>query len=166
MDRNGLTDELKLVTGKSLLHWSVLLDQEEITACTQLLRPKTLAITGKQWSNIGYRGQIGEEPNEVCQFGVERVVEPRSDWDGVIGIEEIRGGRIVENDARVQRTSEHRQVLGSLLASVKELYTVPTDLDIVSSVIIATFSEQSMCDCLVHVNLVENWIGVLERCEL
>jgi hypothetical protein len=89
----------------------VLFAQEEITACMQLLRPKTLAITGQQRSNIGYRGQIGEKPNEVRQLGVKRIIEPRSDWDGVIGIEEIGGGRIVENDARVQRTSEHRQVL-------------------------------------------------------
>jgi hypothetical protein len=41
-----------------------------------------------------------------------------------------------------------------------------TNLDIVSSVIIATLAEQSMRDCLVHVNLIEHRIGVLKNCEL
>lgn len=45
---------------------------------------------------------------------------------------------------------------------MNEVYGTTTDLDIVSSVIVATLSEQPMGDRLVYIDLVEHRVGILK----
>jgi hypothetical protein len=73
-------------------------------------------------------------------------IEPRRYWYCIIGMENVRGRGIVEDDSVTYRTTELREVF-----------------DIVALVVIATLSEQPVCDNTVDIQLVQHRVGVLKE---
>lgn len=63
--------------------------------------------------------------------------KPTADWHSMLGVEDIGGWRVVDDD----RLSEISADLGKIL-------------DVISLVIITTFSEQTMMDNVVDVQLI------------
>jgi hypothetical protein len=63
-----------------------------------------------------------------------RVVEPRGDWHGVVRVEDVRRGRVVQDNRVGNRTAQLRQIL-----------------DIIPLVIITALAEQSMRDDMMDI---------------
>ena len=49
--------------------------------------------------------EILEERTKIGEFSVVRVVEPRRDWDGVVRVEYVGRGRVVEDDGVADRST-------------------------------------------------------------
>ena len=73
-----------------------------------------------------------------------RIRKPAADGHGVLGVEDVGGGRVVDDDGILQVTSDLRQVL-----------------DVVSLVVVAAFAEQAVVDNLVDVELVQEGVAIL-----
>lgn len=73
-----------------------------------------------------------------------RIREPTADWYGVLGVEDIRGWRVVDDDGVFEVASNLGQVF-----------------DVVSLMVVATFAEKTMVDNVVDVQLVQQRITVL-----
>lgn len=73
-----------------------------------------------------------------------RIREPTADWHGVLGVEDIRGWRVVDDDGVFEVASNLGQVF-----------------DVVSLMVVATFAEKTMVDNVVDVQLVQQRITVL-----
>lgn len=56
-------------------------------------------------------GQLLEYGDERVQLGVVRVVVPRNAWQGVLRLEEVRVGGVVDDDDVFDGTTQPRQVL-------------------------------------------------------
>ena len=75
-----------------------------------------------------------------------RVVKPRRDRNGVIGMEDVRCWRVVDDDGLLELAPDLRQIL-----------------DVVALVVVAAFSEQAVVHDLVDVQLVQQRIAVLRN---
>lgn len=83
---------------------------------------------------------------QVGQFRVVRVVEPARDGDGVVGVEDVRGWAVVDDDGLPDRPPE----LGEVLY-------------VVALVVVARLAEEAVLDDFVDVELVEHRVRVLEH---
>lgn len=64
--------------------------------------------------------------------------EPTADGHGVLWVEDVRGGRVIDNDGILQVSANLGQVL-----------------DVISLVVVAALTEESMVDNLVDIELVQ-----------
>jgi hypothetical protein len=55
--------------------------------------------------------EVGEEGNEVCEFRIVRVVEPRRDGDRIVRVEDIGSWGVVEDDSVGNGAAELGEVL-------------------------------------------------------
>lgn len=62
-------------------------------------------------ADIVHGPEIGQERNKVRELGVVRVVEPSRDGYGVVRVEDVGCGRVVDNDARLHRPTKLREIL-------------------------------------------------------
>jgi hypothetical protein len=62
-------------------------------------------------ANLG-AGEVLEDGYQVEQLIVVSIREPAADWDGVLGMEDVRCRRVVDNDGVLQIPADLRQVLG------------------------------------------------------
>lgn len=62
-------------------------------------------------TNVVHLRQVCKHADHVHQFGVVRIVEPRGHRDGVLWVKDVGGGRVVDDDAVVDRPPQLRQVL-------------------------------------------------------
>jgi len=95
----------------------------------------------------GRASQVFEDGNEIQKLVVVRIRKPAADRDGVLGVEYVRRGRVVDDDG---------------------VFEVPADLgeilDIVALVVVATFSEEPVVDYLVDVQLIQQRVAILSHC--
>ncbi len=75
--------------------------------------------------------------------------EPAADGNGVLGVEDVGCGRVVDDDGVFQIPPDLRQVL-----------------DVVALVVVAALAEQPVVDNLVDVQLVQQGIAILEKLRL
>ena len=61
--------------------------------------------------NVFDFGEFLKEGYQVPELRVVHVIEPGSHWDGVVRVEDIRGGRVVHDHDFVQITTQSTQVL-------------------------------------------------------
>jgi hypothetical protein len=108
-----------------------------------------------------------------------RVVEPGRDRDGVVRVEDVGRGRVVDDDRVLHRATELREVLSRVERSGRqecatshtprfltkrersEKEKPPTHLNVVPLVVVAALPEQPVLHNAVDVELVENGVGVL-----
>lgn len=74
------------------------------------------------------------------------VREPAAYGEGMLWMEDVGGGRIVDNDSVLQVTSELREIL-----------------DIVALMVVATISEETMMDDGMNVKLVKKRVAILRN---
>ena len=73
-----------------------------------------------------------------------RIGKPAADGHGMLGVEDVRCGRVVDDDGVLQVTSDLREVF-----------------DVVSLVVVAALAEQPVVDNLVDVELIKERIAIL-----
>lgn len=73
--------------------------------------PARLSGAVEDAADIGYRGEVREEGDEIGELGVVRVVEPRGYGDSVVRVEDVRRGRVVEDDRVPDGAAELGEVL-------------------------------------------------------
>ena len=114
-------------------------------------------------SNIVNSSQIREEWNEVSQFRVVRIVEPRGNWDSIVGMEDVGSGGVVKDNCVPYGPSELGEVLNDTMSSISpgDNAKPNINLDVVPSMVVATLPEQAMCDCMADVEPIQHWICVL-----
>lgn len=100
--------------------------------------------TVQDTSDIVHGSQVDKERAKVGQLGVMRVVEPCRDWHGVVRMENVGSGRIVENNAPFHVPTELRKVL-----------------DVVALVIVAALSEKSVSHDAIGIQHVKHRVGIL-----
>lgn len=71
--------------------------------------------------------EVSQEGHEVGQFGVVRIVEPGRYRDSVVGMEDVRCRRIIQDDCIAYWTTQLRQILSSP-ASAKAMYREGSDM--------------------------------------
>lgn len=76
-----------------------------------MVEPRPLKSAVENAPDVLDVGQIGEEHDEVAQLRVVWVVEPRRDGHGIVGVEDVRRRRVVDDDRFVDRSAELREVL-------------------------------------------------------
>lgn len=54
--------------------------------------------TVEDGTDVVYMGKVREEGAEIRKLRVVRVVEPAADGDRVVGMEDVAGGRVVNDD--------------------------------------------------------------------
>ena len=98
-----------------------------------------------------------------------RVVEPRRDWDGVVRVEYVGRGRVVEDDRVGDGAAQLREVLQKVrdrsdrvsgMISRWKMEEIAY-LDVVPAVVVAALAEQSVGDGLCGIKSVEDGVGVL-----
>lgn len=73
-----------------------------------------------------------------------RIGKPAADGHGMLGVEDVGSGRVVDDDGVLQVTSDLREVF-----------------DVVSLVVVAALAEQPVVDNLVDVELIQKGIAIL-----
>lgn len=81
---------------------------------------------------------------EVGQLCIVGIVEPARDRDGVVGMEDVRSWRVVDDDRLSYRSPQLAEILY-----------------VVALVVVARLAEQAMLDDLVDVEAIQDGIGVL-----
>ncbi len=91
-----------------------------------------------------------------------RIIEPGRHGNCVVGVEDVRCGRVVQYNGICYRAAKLGQVLktGSEQARTKKNKQY---LDIVPSMVITAFPKQSVFHDLVNVQFIENGISVLRH---
>ena len=100
--------------------------------------------TVQDTSNVVHGSQVDKERAKVRQLGVVRVVEPCRDWHGVVRMENVRSGRVVEDDAPFHVSTELRKVF-----------------DVIALVIVTALSEESVSHNAIRIQHVEYRVGIL-----
>jgi len=62
-------------------------------------------LFGYQRAHIVGLGEFPEERHEVQKLSVSRIVKPRFDRDGVLRMEEVRSGRVVDDTCPRERAT-------------------------------------------------------------
>lgn len=87
-----------------------------------------------------------------------RIVEPGRYRHSIVGVEDVRCGRVVDDDAVFHLSAQLRQVL---VVSYCTFSLRMTYLDVIALVVVATLSEQTMSNDSASVEHVEYGIGIL-----
>jgi len=90
------------------------------------------------------------------------VGEPTTDWDGVLWVEDVGSWRVIDDDGFFEIASDLRKVL-LVVRIMKSTYSEQTYLDIVSLMVVATFTEKSVMNDTMNVQLIEERVTVLEN---
>lgn len=107
--------------------------------------------------------EVLEHRYQVEQFVVVRVREPAADGDGMLRMEDVRRGRVVNDDGVLEVAANLREILKQVLASdVRKIVTSFSDLYVVALVVVATLAEKTVVNNAVNVELVEKRITVLQ----
>ena len=107
--------------------------------------------------------EVLEHRYQVEEFVVVRVREPAADGDGVLRMEDVRRGRVVNDDGVLEVAAYLREILKQVLASDAAMISASfSDLYVVALVVVAAFAEESVVDNAVNVELVEKRITVLQ----
>ena len=87
-----------------------------------------------------------------------RVIKPSRDGYSIVRVENIRGGRVVDDDTIFHLSTELREVL-----SVSEILQIAqwTNLDVVALVVVAALTEQSVSYDTTSIEHVKHGVGVL-----
>ena len=64
-------------------------------------------------------GQIFEDGDEVEEFVVVGVGEPAADGDGVLRVEDVRGGGVVDDDRFAEVPADLREILNESVSRKK-----------------------------------------------
>ena len=80
-------------------------------SCARWGRGMCLAASVQDATDIRYRGKVSKEGYQVCEFGIMRIIEPGRDGDGIIRVENVRGGRVVQNDGVSDGAAKLRKIL-------------------------------------------------------
>lgn len=88
--------------------------------------------------------------------------EPTANRHGVLGVEDVRSRRVVDDDRLLEVTSHLRKVLPNGLVRSRIHMARGTCLDIVALVVIATLSEQAVVDYAVDIKLIKERIAILD----
>jgi hypothetical protein len=83
-----------------------------------------------------------------------RVREPTADRDGVLRVEDVGSGRVVDDNRVLEVAPDLRQVLW-LLALAVSIVNTSTYLHIVTLVVITALAEEPVVDNTVDIQLVE-----------
>lgn len=83
----------------------------------------------------------------------------------MLRVEDVRGGRVVDNDGILQVPTNLRQVLWLSVTALKQGLGIAY-LDVVSLVVVATFTEKAVVHDAVDIELVEKWVTVLLKSAL
>ena len=109
--------------------------------------------------------KVFEHGYQIEQFVIVSIREPAADRNGVLWVEDVGSGRVVDDDGFSKISSDLRQILCfiriSLLDRVRE--KMSTYLDVIALMVIATLTEQAMVNHAMNVQLIEQWIAILER---
>lgn len=99
-------------------------------------------------ANISHVGasQVFENGNQVKQLVVVGVGEPATNGDRVLGMENVRRRRVVDDDGVFQVSSHLRKIL-----------------DVVSMVIVAALAEQPVVYDLVDIQLIQKRVAILRQ---
>jgi len=89
-------------------------------------------------------GQVFQHGNQIEKFVVVGIAEPAADGHGVLRMEDVARGRVVDDDCFPQIAAHHAQIL-----------------DVVALVVVAAFAEEPVMYYVVYVELVEQRITVL-----
>lgn len=60
----------------------------------------------KNTTDVFDSGEVREERAQIRQLSVVGVVEPGRDGDSVVGVKDVRGGRVVNDDGRFHVSTE------------------------------------------------------------
>ena len=71
-------------------------------------RAYSSSCTVQDTAHVVDGGQVGQEGYQIGQLGIVGVVEPGRDGDGVIGVEDVRCRRIIEDDGICNGPAELR----------------------------------------------------------
>jgi hypothetical protein len=74
-------------------------------------RPAQIQVRIQDSPHVVRCRQVREEGNEVGEFGVVRVVKPGRDGDGVVRVEDVGRGRVVDDDRVFHGAAELGKVL-------------------------------------------------------
>ena len=61
--------------------------------------------------------EVFEDGYQIEEFVIVRVREPAADRDGVLRVEDVRRGRVVDNDSVLQVTTDLREILHSTIST-------------------------------------------------
>lgn len=89
------------------------------------------------------RGQIFQNRNKIHELVVVSIGEPGGDGNGVLRVEDVRCGRVVNDDCLAEGAADLAQVF-----------------DIVSLVVIARLAEETVVDGVGDVQLVEERVAI------
>lgn len=120
-----------------------------------------LTSTVQDSPHIINSAQVSKEGNEVSQLRVVGVIKPRRNRNSIIGVENIRCWRIIQNNGIRYGATQLRQILFQKITHRRGGDIEGADLDVITLVIITTFTEQAMGDNLVNIQLVEHRVGIL-----
>ena len=90
--------------------------------------------------------QILENGNQIRQFIVVSITEPAADRDGVLWVEDVAGGGVVDDDG-----------FAKISADLAEIF------DVVALVVVAALTEQTVLHDAVDVQLIHERIAVLRN---
>lgn len=89
------------------------------------------------------------------------VAEPRANRYGVLWVEDVRCGRVVNDDCLSEISANLGKILEFVLVSRQTPSRKPAYLDVVSLMIVAALAEQTMMHNMMYVKLIEQRISVL-----
>lgn len=82
--------------------------------------------------------KILEHRNQVKQFIIVSIREPTADRYSMLGVEDVGGRRVIDDDGVLQVPSDLRKVF-----------------DIIALVVVTTFAEQPVVDDIVNIQLIK-----------
>lgn len=106
-------------------------------------------------------GKVLENRNEVQEFVVVRVREPAADGNGVLRVENVRRGRVVDDDGVLEITTNLRQILVPVRRDTVHRKRMATYFYIVSLMVVTAFAEEAVVHHTVDVELIEKRVTVL-----
>lgn len=89
-------------------------------------------------------GQVLEDGDEIEQLVVVGIREPTADGDGMLRVEDVRCGRVVDDDGVFEVPPDLRKIL-----------------DVVPLMVVAALAEKPMMDDVVDIQLIQQGVTVL-----
>lgn len=105
-------------------------------------------------------GEVLEDGYQIEKFVVVSIRKPAADRNRVLGMEDVRGGRVVNDYGILEVATNLREILYSVSLE-EDCQVCDAYLDIVALVIIATLAEKTVVNNAVDVQLIKKRIAVL-----
>ena len=98
-------------------------------------------------------GEVLKDGYQIEKFIVVGIGKPAADRDGMLGVEDVRGGRVVDDDRILEVATDLRKILYRVSLGesgrVRDAY-----LHVVALVVVTAFSEKAVMNNAVDVQLV------------